>query len=401
MSDLEAEVVIVGGGPAGSALGCLLARAGHDVLLLEAKRFPRDQVCGESVSPEGWRLVEQIGAGDRVRALSPLPVRGMRLVAPDGTGFSGRYRSERPGFAVRRLALDEALLAAARDAGVRVVEGARVHGLLFDQGSVAGVTAEQDGEPRELRARLVAGADGRRSVVARRLGLLEEDPRLRRFAVRGHWEGALGLSDFGEMHVVDGGYCGVAPLSPTLANVAFVLDPRELAGAAGDLGGFYRRTLRQRWPRIAERLERACLLEPPRAIGPLAVRCRAAAAPGAVLLGDAAGFYDPFTGEGVTLALRGAELAAAAASEALARGGTGPLPQLVAYERARADATRDKFRFNHRLQLAVRWPRAANAVARRLRRRPDLADRLVGIAGDFVPARAGLGPGFLFELLTA
>jgi geranylgeranyl reductase family protein len=396
-----AEVLIVGGGPAGSALACLLARRGHDVLLLEAQHFPRDQVCGESVSPEGWRLVELIGARDRVRALSPQPVRGMRLVSPDGTSFSGHYRSERPGFAVRRLALDAALVAAARDAGARVVEGARVQDLLFDQGRVKGALAEIGGEPRRFAARLVAGADGRRSVVARRLGLLRETASLRRFAVRGHWEGAEDLSELGEMHVAEGGYCGIAPLSKTLANVAFVLDQREMHAASGDLEGFYRAVLKQRWPRLAERLERARLLEAPRAIGPLAVSCRGVAAPGALLLGDAAGFYDPFTGEGVTLALRGAELAATAISEALAAGGSGPLERLTSYERAREAATRDKFRFNHRLQLAVSWPAAANAIARRLARRPDLADRLVGIAGDFVPARTALGAGFLLDLLTA
>jgi len=171
--------------------------------------------------------------------------------------------------------------------------------------------------------------------------------------------------------------------------------------ASGDLEGFYRASLKRRWPRIAERLERGRLLAPPRAIGPLAVTAKAVAAEGALLVGDAAGFYDPFTGEGVTLALRSAELAAAAIGDALERPGSGPLPRLASYERTRHAATRAKFRFNRTLQLIVGWPEAANAMARKLRRRPDLADRLVGIAGDFVPARAAFGPAFLLDLLTA
>lgn len=400
MSARVRDVIVVGGGPAGSATATLLAADGHDVLLVDEARFPRDKVCGEGISPEAWPVLDRIGASARVSALHPWPLRGMRLVSPDGTSFRGRYAGgRRPGLALRRLVLDGALLDAARDAGVEVEEGVRVQDVVFDQGLVRGV-ATADG--RTLLARVVVAADGRRSVVARRLGLLREHRRFRRFAVRGHWDGVDGLEELGEMHVADGGYCGVAPLAARRANVAFVLDAREIRPAGGDLEGFYREALSRRWPALAERLHGARLCERPSAIGPLALECLGVSRPGAVLVGDAAGFYDPFTGEGVTLALRTAELAARAIGAELRSGASHlVLPRLHAYERARASATRDKFRFNRLVQLAVRHRGVADAIASRLARRPDLADRLVGIAGDFVPARTAFGPRFLLDLLRA
>jgi len=401
VSDERREVVVVGAGPAGSATAALLARRGVDVLLLDAACFPRDKVCGEGVSPEAWRLLELTGAADAVRRLRPQPLRGMHLVSPDGTSIRGSYPAGRSGFALRRRALDEALVDTARAAGAEVREGVRVVQPAQEGGAVVGVVcAPGDGRERVVRARAVVAADGRRSVIARGLGLLREHRRLRRFAVRGYWDGVAGLDAFGEMHVGSGGYCGIAPLAAGQANVTFVLDASEMARAAGDLDGFYRASLAGCWPRVAERLQEATLCEPPRAIGPLALVCRAVAVPGAVLVGDAAGFYDPFTGEGVTLALRSAELATEALLPAL-RSGRSTVGRLREYERARRRATRDKFRFNRLLQLAVRRPTLANAIARRLARRPELADRLVGIAGDFVPARTALGPGFLLRLLLA
>jgi menaquinone-9 beta-reductase len=390
------DVVVVGGGPAGSASAVFLRQRGHDVLLLDEARFPRDKVCGESVSPGARRILADLGAAEAVSALAPAPLRGMTLTSPDGTSFRGDYRDvAEPGFAVRRQDLDHVLLDRARGAGAEVREGVRVTGLVFRDGAVAGVTCEDGGRPETLRARLIIGADGRRSVVARRLGLLREHRTLRKFAVRGYWDGMEGLEDRGEMHVGGGGYCGIAPLPAGRANVAFVLDRGEMAAAGGDVEGFYRDTLR-RWPQVHERLARAVPFGPPSAIGPLALEASGVSAPGALLVGDSAGFYDPFTGEGVTLALRSAEMAAAVADRALRSSNRHDLRE---YDRARQAATRDKFRINRMLQRVVAWPALSNAMARKLSRRPDLADKLVGIAGDFVPAESAWSLRFAWELI--
>ncbi len=392
------DVVVVGGGPAGTASAILLRQQGHDVVLLDEARFPRDKVCGEGVSPEAWRLLSALGASEAVRGLDPWPLRGMELTSPSGISFAGRYRgAAEAGFAVRRQLLDAALLEVARRAGVEIREAVRVTDLELRDGRVSGVSCEGGNGVETVSARLVVGADGRRSVVARRLGLLREHRSLRKFAVRGYWEGVEGLQQQGEMHVGGGGYCGVAPLAATRANVAFVLDRERMTEAAGDIENFYRRSLAA-WPALAERLENATLLEAPRAIGPLALEARRVSAPGALLVGDSAGFYDPFTGEGVTLALRSAELALPVAHAALR---SGRLDDLSAYDRARHAATRDKFRLNRLLQRTVAWPALADAVAGRLRRRADLADRLVGIAGDFVPARTAFDLRFAWDLLRA
>jgi flavin-dependent dehydrogenase len=148
---------------------------------------------------------------------------------------------------------------------------------------------------------------------------------------------------------------------------------------------------------VAERLARATLESAPRAIGPLALQARRVAFAGGALVGDAAGFYDPFTGEGVTLALRSAELCDQAAHRSLSHAAAPGV--LWEYEQSRAAATEDKFRINRVLQRVVAWPALANAVARRLARRPDLADQLVGIAGDLVPARRALRAGFVLDLI--
>ena len=346
MMPYDHDVIVVGGGPAGAATATFLRRRGHDVLLLDEARFPRDKVCGEGVSPEAWRLLAEMGAADAVRALRPQPLLGMTLTAPDGTAFSGFYRGAAgPGFAARRQALDACLL----DGGARGGGGGpRRRGRLGRAGRGRACHGRGRGGPARRR-RAAGAARGRRGRSAQRrgpsAGPAPGAPRLRKFAVRGYWSGMDGLGEMGEMHVVAGAYCGVAPLGGKGANVTFVVGRDDMSAAGGDLEGFYRRTL-GRWPRAGRAAPRATLAGPPRAIGPLALVAKRVSVPGAAVVGDAAGFYDPFTGEGVTLALRGAEILAGVADRML-RGQAGSLDE---YDRLRDEATRDKFRLNRRLQ---------------------------------------------------
>lgn len=397
----QREVLVIGGGPAGAAAARLFARAGRDVLLCDAARFPRDKVCGESISPGAWPALDALGLAETVRALRPHEVQGMQVSAPGGALFRGSYRgAERAGFALRRLTFDAALLHAAGEAGAEVRQATRAVDLLrADDGGITGALIEDAAGARTcVQARLTVAADGRRGIVARRLGLLREHPRLRKYAVRGHWEGVQGLGPYGELHVARDAYCGLAPLGPGRANLAFVVDRAELGAVAGDVPAFYLRRLRA-WPAIVERLAAARLVEPPRAVGPLALEARAVWAPGVLLTGDAAGFFDPFTGEGITLALRGAQWAFECGARAL-RSASGPR-DLSDYAARRAAATRDKFRLNRLLYEVLRRPAAADLLARHLARHPRAADRLVGIAGDFVPSREAWSLGLLAELLRA
>jgi flavin-dependent dehydrogenase len=387
------DVAVVGAGPAGSATALLLGQSGFDVVLCDAASFPRDKVCGDSVSPGAWPVLRRLGVAEEILRQRPQPLRGMRVVAPEGSEFRGDYPDGARGFALRRRIFDNVLLEAARAAGVRVREGTRVAGV--DRAEGAPWRAVLD-DGADLRARLLVLADGRRGLMARGRRATADLRARPRFAARGYWRGVAGLEARGEMHVGAGGYCGVAPLGLDEANVTFVLDQAAFRPARGGLEAFYRAALRTRWPRLHARLEGASLTEPPRAVGPLLLSSPRSLAGGALVLGDAAGTLDPFTGEGVALALRGAALAADAAARALREGTDGAVR---AYGQLYRRDTRSTFRVNRLILALADRPWLADAVARRLSRRPALACELIGMAGGLRPVREVLAPGFLWSLL--
>jgi len=234
----------------------------------------------------------------------------------------------------------------------------------------------------------VVGADGRASAVARALGLLRPH-RLQRVALIRYASGIEGLDDRGEIYVDPPDYSILNPVAPGLVNVSLVVPLSHARPYRGRMEAFFEARIKQ-LRHLRTRVAGMRAEGPLRVMGPLAYRVAEPRAGGVMLAGDAAGFYDPFTGEGLFTALRGAELLAEVAHGALARDDVGAAA-LAPYAAARRAAFADKARVTRALQLIIAHRRVANAAAHFLRRRPALLDTLMGVIGDFIPPRAVWG----------
>jgi geranylgeranyl reductase family protein len=406
----DAEVIVVGGGPAGAATAWGLARLGVDVLVLDKARFPRDKVCAEYLSPQASRILCDMGVLESIERTEPAHLAGMRVRAPNGMVAEGAFASNHgfrgfrdKGLAIRRTVLDELVLDGARKAGARVEEGVRVTDLARNGSSrVNGVTAiGADGEQRVIHARYVVGADGLRSVIGRRLGLVRTS-RIwpRRIALVAHYRGVRDLTDMGEMHVDYDGYFGIVEVGGGLMNVAVVVPMKRAKQIGEDKTAFFEQWIAAR-PHLAARFVGAERVSPVKATGPFASASRRAWAPGAALVGDAADFFDPFTGEGIYAALRGGELLAPYLDEALASSPGAENQALSGYDSARKREFGGKWKLERIVGMAIAHPYFLNNAAKVLSQRKDIADLIVGVAGDFIPPRLVLGPRFLFNLFIS
>ncbi len=431
------DLVVVGGGPAGASLAIAAGRAGLTVDLLEARHHPRDKACGEGIMPSGVRALARLGFSDGCGGQPYWGVRyrgfGVDVVAnfpPDAgeqppaavattpaattsaaattTSATTAATTAPFGLGQRRTVLDRALVDVARATpGVRVFEDCPVDALELGWGRVVGVRAGD----RRFRGRLTVGADGVQSTVRRLLGLELEPGSARppnpdpgpgrearaqghartpaRIGWRMHFRLAPGRepSPHVEVHIGSGHEIYVTPLPEGRVLVA------ALAGQGAVQGGDAEATLR-RWialhPALCDRLSGAEALSPARGRFPLVRGARAGVAPGAVLLGDAAGNSDPITGGGISQALLSAELLANRLPAAL----RGPDSHydgewLLEFDRRRRALLRDYRWLTAGLVEVARVPVLARAMLHAMRARPAFMRHMVGVAAGLRPL-AGL-----------
>lgn len=374
------DVIVVGAGPAGSIAAMLLARAGARVRLIDRETFPRAKLCGDTVNPGTLAILRRLRASAGVEERG-LRIDGMVVTGERGIAIEGRYPHGLHGRALLRRELDWQLLQQAVDAGAMFEPGVAVRGPLVEANGtrrVTGVVLDGRRAERRLTARVTIAADGRRSTIAFGLGLARHPARPRRWAVGAYYQNVAGSTTFGEMHVRRGRYIGVAPLPGGLTNVCLVQPSQPADASLRDPAALLRDVLAHDLL-LCERFASARAIAAPVVLGPLAVDHVDASLDGLLLAGDASGFVDPMTGDGLRFAVRGAELAADAALAALKHGWSGIHQQLGA---ARRREFAGKWRFNRALRALVASPRAIEAAAFGARLAPAVMRAVIARAGD-------------------
>lgn len=363
---MTADVVVVGSRVAGSATAMLLARAGHDVVVLDRTRHPSDTLSTHALARGGVVQLARWGLLDDVLATGAPPVRSVAFHSAEG--IVRRTVRCTAGIdhliAPRRHALDPVLVDAAASAGARVLEGVTVEGVRRDPaGRVVGVAARTEaGEQLEVAARHVVGADGVRSTVARRVGaeVVHERP-----STGGcHYLYATGLRDADgaaeveiEYHLDGGAFAGVFPTNGGESCVWVCAPGSWTAGLRGPgRGAAFLEVLARVSPSLAARVAAAPGASPVRGAVGLPNHLRRPAGPGWWLVGDASHHRDPITGHGITDALRDAELLAVELDGVL-RGRTDERSAARRYRLARDTAARPVFDLTCRLAAFPPRPR--------------------------------------------
>jgi flavin-dependent dehydrogenase len=307
------DVIIAGGGPAGSSAAIHLACRGLRVLLVEQKKFPRPKLCGEFISPECERHLKKLGVAGAMNRSTPsllaetvfYSARGSHVTVPS-SWFGGGAA-----LGLSRAVMDDVLLRRAQACGVTVLEGATIHEPVIRDNEVSGVRLKLGAEEREYHAPLTIDATGRARVLTRKLGHKQaHNLQNAHIAFKVHLQNTRVAPNACEIYFYPNGYGGLSSIEGGLSNLCFIINAEQVKRHHSDPETVMRQAVMKN-RRAAYTLEHACaesswLSASWERFG----RQRPNPAKGLLAIGDSAAFIDPFTGSGMLMAFESGELAA-------------------------------------------------------------------------------------------
>ncbi len=409
-SESRVDVAIVGGGLAGCALAVRLASVGVEVTVLERTPAWRWRAGGVFSSPVTLQALRRVGVTDAVLADVARPIPAMRLETPGGAVVRLTYGAEAggpPAVGFDRSSLDPALEELALRAGATVRRGVGVEAVDLARGQPVLMTRDAHG-PGTLRCRIVVGADGAHSIVARAAGVARPTRLPERVGLSYHLADPRpdGSRD-ARLRVFERGYIGIAPVPGQRVNIGIVLRPSWRDRLAHDGAAATAKAIVAAVPPTDDdpaTWRSGELCDQVAGAAPLGGRVTRRAGPGWFLVGDAVGFLDPFTGEGLHRALVSTELAAAAIRAALGgvrAGHADPFERAAAaYDRSMQRRFAAKDGVSWLVQAFLARPAPFEYAARRLAARADVRATMGLVMGDLVPATRGLDLRFLAQLLA-
>lgn len=317
------DVIVVGGGPAGSTCATLLGKKNRKVLLLDKAKFPRDKTCGDGITGKSRGFLEELNLIDEVEKNSAI-YDGIDLTWPYGSKTVVKTDDKHYSYVCKRIVFDNILFQNAKNY-VDVREEFYVTDVIVEDGKVVGVrgTNGPNGPQTEFRAKIVVGADGANSVIATKLGLNKFNSSHRLSAIRAYYKGVKGVGKNLEIMIfksVVPGYFWIFPLPNGMANVGIGMVVKDMQKRKISLQKTMEEEIANN-PIIKDRFEGAELVSEIKAWTlPAASAFRKNYGNGFVLIGDAASLIDPLSGEGIGNAMLSASIAADIINESLDKG---------------------------------------------------------------------------------
>jgi menaquinone-9 beta-reductase len=399
------DIIIVGAGPAGTTAALYAEKMGLKSILVDKSVFPRDKICGDALSGKSIRMIRELNLLSEVSKLEGAQINRITFGSPSNKQFDlylnkvNKDKIEKKGFVIPRKIFDNFLFEKAKDV-TETRQGFKVTDIIKNNNVISGVIGiNKNGEEESLYAPLILGCDGPYSIIARKLNLYKMDMKHTSVAIRCYYSGIKGLTDQIELHFlkeVKPGYLWLFPAGKDIANIGIGLSKVDAKKEERTLSQLLDIVTESKY--FKQRFEGAVQLEKP--VGwnlPVGTKHRINHGDGFMLLGDAAGLVDPFTGEGIGNAMVSAKYAIQLAKKSKKNHDYSE-KILSEYDSLLWSELGKELRTSTKLQKLAKYSFLLNFVINRASRNEDVKNIISGMLANEIPKDELSNPSFYFKM---